>query len=542
MNKNFSQLPAQLVGVWRQLGLNQRFSLVLTAAAVLAGLAALVFWAGRADDALLYGKLDDAEAAKVIAALDDAKVPYRISRGGGAIFVPSDKVHTMRMQLAAKGIPRGDGVGFEIFDKPNFGISDFVQRANYLRAVQGELARTIAQVDAVESARVMIVMPENRLLLDNKKRPTASVFVRVRGNAELPAPSVNAIRFLVANAVEGLQANHVTVVDNLGNVLSENSEADSIGGLSSAQLAVRKNLELYLAKKAEGMLEKVLGPGQAVVRVAADVNFDSLTRVEEKFDPEGSVLRSSTITDENTDSSTANGPAGGTPGVSANTAGDTNAAAAPVTASNTRKKNNTQQFEVNKTTSNLIQSAGSLKRLSAAVFVAQKVEGTGADRKPVARSKEDLEKLRRIVQSALGIQDGADASRKDEVTLEEMPFNGNGLGELATLLQQDGQKQVWLDYAKTGAWPALGLVVLFLFWRAFKRTPMESIPLGVPVADLNAEPTPADATGNPGLPAPRPRANQPGVVTVDVLNQLIRENPNNMTQAIRTWMTTGKNN
>jgi flagellar M-ring protein FliF len=540
MNKNLSQLPAQLAQVWRQLGLNQRFSLVLTAAAVLAGLVALVFWSGRADDALLYGRLDDAEAAKVIAALDDAKVPYRISRGGGAIYVPADKVHAMRMQLAAKGIPRGDGVGFEIFDKPNFGISDFVQRANYLRAIQGELARTIAQVDAVESARVMIVMPENRLLLDNKKRPTASVFVRVRGNTELPASSVNAIRFLVANAVEGLQPNHVTVVDNLGNVLSENSEADSLGGLTSTQLAVRKNLELYLAKKAEGMLEKVLGPGQAVVRVAADINFDSLTKIEEKFDPEGSVLRTSTVTDENTDSSTASGPAAGTPGVSANTTGDTNAAATPVTASNTRKKNNTQQFEINKTTSNLIQSAGGVKRLSAAVFIAQKVEGTGADRTPVPRSKEDLEKLRRIVQSALGIQEGADGSRKDEITLEEMPFNDGGLGELTALLQQDGRKQMWLDYARTGVWPALGLIVLVVFWRAFKRTPLDTIPLGVPLAAEASEP--ATPSGSGGLPAPRPRATQPGVVTVDVLNQLIRENPNNMTQAIRTWMTAEKNN
>src|SRR5204862_3036282 len=132
--------------------------------------------------------------------LDDAKVPYRITRGGGTIMVPSDKVHVMRMQLAAKGVPRpGDGVGFEIFDKPNFGISDFVQRANYIRALQGELARTIAQIDQVDSARVMVVLPENRLLIDKDKHATASVFVRLRGNGSLPPQAVNSIRFLVAN-------------------------------------------------------------------------------------------------------------------------------------------------------------------------------------------------------------------------------------------------------------------------------------------------------------------------------------------------------
>jgi flagellar M-ring protein FliF len=172
-------------------------------------------------------------------------------------------------------------VGFEIFDKASFGVSDFVQRANYARAIQGELARTISQLDQVESARVMIVMPENRLLSDNSRKPTASVFVRVKGSAQLPASAINSIRFLVANSVEGLQANNVSVVDNQGNVLSENQENDSVAGLSNNQLSARRNCEQYLSKKAEGMLEKVLGPGQAVVRVAVDLNWDTISRTEE---------------------------------------------------------------------------------------------------------------------------------------------------------------------------------------------------------------------------------------------------------------------
>src|SRR5580658_9284064 len=177
MNKNLSQTARQLAAIWQQLGLNQRISVVMSTVIVLAGLGALAFWSSRVDYSLLYGKLDEGEAAKVIAALDEAKVPYRISRGGGSILVPSDKVYQVRMQMAGKGIPRGEGVGFEIFDKANFGISDFVQRANYTRAIQGELARTIGQLDEIESARVMIVMPENRLLADNLRKPTASVFV-----------------------------------------------------------------------------------------------------------------------------------------------------------------------------------------------------------------------------------------------------------------------------------------------------------------------------------------------------------------------------
>jgi len=225
MNKNISQLGQQLLGIWNQLGVNQRVSMVIATLVVIGGLSGVGYFSSRADYALLYGKLDETEAGKVIAALDESKVPYKV-RSGGAIFVPADKVYQVRMQMASKGIPRGEGVGFEIFDKANFGISDFVQRANYTRAIQGELARTIAQLDEVESARVMIVMPENRLLNDNLRKPTASVFVRVKGNGQMPASAVNSIRFLVANSVEGLQANNVSVVDNQGNVLSENQEND----------------------------------------------------------------------------------------------------------------------------------------------------------------------------------------------------------------------------------------------------------------------------------------------------------------------------
>src|SRR5580658_5203578 len=228
MNKNLNQLGQQLLGIWKQLGLNQRISIVMATGVVVLGLGTMAFWSSRPDFALLYGKLDDGESSKIIASLDESKVPYQVR--AGAIYVPSDKVYAVRMQMAGKGIPRGEGVGFEIFDKANFGISDFVQRANYIRAIQGELSRTIGQLDQVESARVMIVMPENRLVADASRKATASVFVKVRNSATLPSASVNSIRFLVANSVEGLQVNNVSVVDNAGNVLSADEDNDTIAG------------------------------------------------------------------------------------------------------------------------------------------------------------------------------------------------------------------------------------------------------------------------------------------------------------------------
>jgi flagellar M-ring protein FliF len=528
MTRNLSQLGRELAAIWKQLGLNQRISIVLATGVLLLGLLGIGWWSSRADYSLLYGRLDEAEAAKVIAALDEAKVPYKVSRGGGSILVPADKVYQLRMQMAGKGIPRGEGVGFEIFDKANFGISDFVQHANYNRAIQGELARTIGQLDQVENARVMIVMPENRLLTDNQRKPTASVFVRVKGNSRLAPSSVDSIRFLVANSVEGLQANNVSVVDNLGNVLSQNQENDSVAGLSANQLTARRDAEQYLTRKAEGMLETVLGPGQAVVRVSAEINWDTITRVDEKYDPDGQVVRQSTINDENTESAVA--VAGGAPGANANNGDNaTNAPATPSNASHTRKKVTNNSYEINKSTSNILQAAGGTKRLSAAIFVAQRFEGKGTDRKAVPRSPEELQKIRRIVQSALGIMEN-DPARKDEITLEEIPFNDQPAVEIAQQLDKQEKKMFWLDTAQKFVYPGLALLVFFIFWRGFKRVRTEDIPIGVPIGNGNSH------AANRGVtPAP-------GVVTVDVLNQLVKENPANMTQAVRSWLANGKTN
>jgi flagellar M-ring protein FliF len=534
MNKSISQVGQQLAGIWKQLGLNQRISVVMATGVIVFGLIALAYWSSRVDYALLYGKLDEAEAAKVIAALEESKVPYKVTQAGGSILVPADKVYQVRMQMAAKGIPQGEGVGFEIFDKANFGISDFVQHANYTRAVQGELARTISQLDQVESARVMIVMPENRLLGDIGRKPTASVFVRVKGNAPLPSSAVNSIRFLVANSVEGLQANSVSVVDNQGNVLSENQENDSVAGLSDNQLTARRNFEQYLTKKAEGMLEKVLGPGQAVVRVSAEINWDTITKTEEKFDPDGQVVRTSTINDETTDSTTQN--TGGTPGLAANSSPDgsnTNSAATPVNGNHSRKKVTNSSYEINKTTSSILEAAGGLKRLSSAVFIAQRFEGKGPDRKAVARTPAELEKIRRIVQSALGIQEIGGTDRKDEITLEEMPFNDEFSTELTQQFDQREKRQFWTDLGQKMIYPALAIGILFMFWRALKQTNADEIPIGIPIGNGNGNAYGQGRHLKPGAPGS-------GIVTAEVLNQLIREDPANVSQAVRTWLTRGK--
>jgi len=532
---NLSKLGGQLLAIWKQLGVSQRVSVIAATFVLVAGLGSLALWSSHADYSLLYGKLSDSEASKVIAALDDAKVPYKIGSGGGSIMVPADKVYQMRMQLAGKGIPSGDGVGFEIFDKPNFGISDFVQRANYTRAIQGELARTIGQINEVESARVMIVMPENRLLLDKDKHPTASVFVRVRGNTQLQPSSIASIRFLVANAVEGLSPNSVTVVDNLGNVLSADNDNDSIAGLTTSQLSAQRNLEQYLGKKAQDMLEKVLGPGQAIVRVSAEINFNTLTTTEEKFNPDGQVVRTQTKNDESIDSTTTSSTAAA--GITANTTTETNSTkattAAPVSNSNNRKTTSTVEYEIGKTTSNTTQAAGGIKRLSAAVTVAARYEGEGADRKVVNRTPEELNKLKQIVIGAIGIQSGADNGRGDNITLEELPFNDEFATTVTQQMDQQQRREYWWDTARNMVYPALGVGALLLLLRLFKRTPVQEIPLGIPVGRILGN---GSSNGNGNGNGHWLPEQQPGVVTVDVLNRLIKENPSNMSQAIRDWM------
>ncbi|HEX3624898.1 MAG TPA: flagellar basal-body MS-ring/collar protein FliF [Verrucomicrobiae bacterium] len=535
MNQNLSKLLAQLRAIWSQLGASQKMTVLAATFVLVGGLSALSIWSSRADYGLLYGGLSDSEAAKVIAALDDAKVSYKT--GNGSIYVPTDKVYTLRMELAGKGIPSGDGVGFEIFDKPNFGISDFVQHANYTRAIEGELARTIGQLDDVEAARVMIVQPENRLLLDKSTYPTASVFVHVRSHSELSQQSINSIRFLVANSVEGLKPNHVAVVDNLGNVLAENTDDGSLTGLTDTQLAARRNLEQYLAKKAQDMLEKVVGPGQAVVRVSADINYDTMTQTQEKFDPDGQVIRTETKNEENNDSSTANtasGPVGITANINTNS---TQAANSPVNNSQNHKTTSTTEYEIGKTTSSLVQNAGGIKRLTASVTVSEQMEGTGADRKPVARTPEQIDELTKLVSSALGI----DATRGDTVSLEELPFNDDYATGITTELNKEQQQDFWIGLGRNAVYPVLGIAALFVLLRTFKRTPIQEIPIGVPVGRLIAKQNGnGNGNGNGHGHHGDDFEPQPGVVTVEVLNRLIKENPANMTQAIRDWMNKGR--
>ena len=545
MNNSFQELLQQLASVWKAIGINQRVSIVLAGLVVLIGLGGIAVWSSREDYTVLFGNLAEAEASKVINALDEAKIPYKV-RGGGSISVPADKVHSLRIQLAGKGIPGGGATGFSLFDKPNFGISDFVQRVNYMRAIQGELSQTISRVDGIESAQVMLVMPENRLLVEYQKKPSASVFLKLRGNVPISASTVNAIRFLVANAVEGLNPEGVSITDNIGNLLTDAFDNDPITGATSSQLKQRREYENYLAKKVESFLAPYVGgPARVMARVSVDLDSTSMQRKETKFDPESQVTRTETVTDERIDntSSTLTG-AVGAPGTATNANTDTNSPAgtSPMTKNNTSKKVTQNNYEINEITTTQSQIPGSTKRISAAVFIPIEYTVSGSNRVAVPRSPVEMMKIRSAVRSALGIVTNSVDGRVDELAVEEIAFNDQPSLELTQRLEKSERQRLWIDIARDSVFPLLGVGVLALFWRIFQKTSIDEIPIGIPIGAASGDggsQINGFASGLRAGSAGDPDEVQPFVMTADMMNQLMKENPANMTHALRTWMTRG---
>ena len=524
-----NKLAQSLLALWKQLGLNQRVSLVLSAFVVVCAMSAIFVWARRPDYQLLYARLGEKDAASVIGYLQAQNIPHQVTAGGSAVQVPADQVYKVRMDLAAKGLPAGDGVGFEIFDKGQFGLSDFVQRTNYLRAIQGELARTITQVQGVQAARVLIVQPENRLLMtDQNTKSTASVFIDL-GSGRLEPDQVNAIRHLVANAVQGLSPDDVAIVDNHGRVLSEELKQDPTLGTASSQMRYRQQVEDYLAKKVESMLAEVIGPGNAVVRVSADIETEATTLTEEKYDPEGQVVRNQTTT-EDTSSSVESRANGGNVGVSANVPEKSNGSetSRPTATTQQDRKNHTISYEINRTLTNITRSPGTIRSITAAVFIAPRAAATasGASGAPAKRTPEELNALRQVVINALGLKAAPGQSLDSLVTIEEESFAVEPVAQEAAAIQGEGRVLSWVEAASHWAgFVGAGLVML-VFIRLLSRQKAEPIPVEV----LTLSP---DAVAR-SLPSSTH-------VSADTLNELIRQKPANIGAALRDWVATNNN-
>jgi flagellar M-ring protein FliF len=529
-----------LLELWKQLGLNQRVSLAVAAMAVIGGLVGVVLWSQRPDFQLLYAGLGDKDAASVISYLQAQNVPFKATANGSTVHVPATMVYKLRMELASKGMPSGEGVGFEIFDKGQFGLSDFVQRTNYIRAVQGELARTIMQLQGVKTARVMIVQPENRLLLTEQGvKSTASVFVDV-GGGRLEMDQVNAIRHLVANAVQGLAPDQVAVIDNRGRTLSEELKQDPTLGTASSQIKYRQQVEDYFSKKVESMLASVIGPGNAVVRVSADIETEATTMSSEKWNPDSAVVRSQTQTDDTTNTHETRA-GGGATGVSANVpekAANNPETSRPISESTQDRKVKTTSYEIDRTTTSVTRTPGTVKSLTAAVIIAPRMMADpapiGPDGKPgptpppheQKRSAQELEALRQIVINALGIKVTA-GQPIDTVTLQEQKFEQPDLSAAQAPMPIETRVENWSEAASRWGAVVGSALVLLVFWRLFKRQKPEPVPIEVLAM------TPDQASGS---------LTNTTNVTPELLNELIRQKPANIGIALREWVTAGAGN
>jgi len=484
-------LGQQLLAIWEQLGISQRVTVVLSGLALVTALGFIVFYTSRGDYALLFGRLGPEEAGKVVQSLDEQSIPYKVGEGGGSIFVPRDLVHKTRMTLASEGIPKSGGVGYELFDKPTFGQSDMAQRVNRLRAVQGELARSINEMEGVESSRVMVVMQENRLIVDPTKKPTASVFVKLATAGLLNQQGVNAIRFLVANAVSGLKYNNVAVVDNFNNTLAGGEDDGSFAAVSGTRLQAQRNLEKYLSQKVKNLLEATLGPGQALVAVNAEIDHDQMITEDLKLTPLGQVERSTTIKSEKSTNTSAR--AGGTPGTPLNIS--TGNATQPGLAGNILENNESvTQFANSHSRTNLTRLPGGIQRVTASVVVNQQM----VDGEPVARAIPEMTTLTNLVTQALGLKTVVGSG--DSVVVSEMAFNTTAADALNEKFDTDQQRSFMWSIARTVLYVLLGFAALFAFWKLVQRSAEEVIPTGVPVGQLVMGGVPAHAGAVAGVP------------------------------------------
>ena len=369
----------------------------------------------------LYNQLPQEEAAAVVQYLDTNKIPYQISGNGTQINVNAEQVHQIRLKLAGEGIPSpGSGVGYEVFDHQDaLGTSNFVNNINYLRAMEGELARTIATMEPIDKARVHLVIPKRELFSRDKKPPTASVALDMKPGKTLAGKEVQAIRHLVSTAVPGLEPTRITIVDNKGNLLARGGEEEDISAMVSDAEEYRINYQKRLEDKLEIMIDKVVGDGNSDVSVAAEVSFDRVVRKSEKYDPEGQVARS---TQNVTESESSRDRDADTNVSVANNLPDPQAGQANVMSErNADKEEETINYEISKVEENQVKQVGTVNRLSVAVLVnsAFSVNEQG-EVVEVPRSAEEVDRIQRLVESAIGYNE----DRGDSVTVVNMVFPG----------------------------------------------------------------------------------------------------------------------
>jgi len=533
----------QTIGLTHNPIARQLMVMIAIAASVALGVA-VVLWSQTPNYSLLYGSLAQMDAVDVVAALEQAGIPFKVDEGSGAVMVPSKDLHQARLKLAGDGLPRGDSMGFELLQQESgLGTSRAVEAARFHRALEGELARTISTLDTVKSARVHLATPKQSVFVRKRKHPSASVVIKLYSGRALEQAQVASIVHLVASSVPELEASKVTVVDHKGNMLSGNIDTREMM-LTATQFEYTNKLEEHYQQRVVDILTPFIGAERIRAQVTADVDFTVTEQTAERFNPDLSALRSEQINEQSSKLTSVQGvpgaisnqpPAAGTaPQQAGGEAAGSGAAGEPLNVS----KRATRNYELDKTISHTRLSSGNLRRLSVAVVVDDLVT-TDADGNSTRRERtpEDISRITQLVKEAIGFS----AERNDSVRVINAAFRVPPPPEPLPELAIWEQPWVW-DLARQVGGLLLVLILIFmvLLPTMKKLTVAPTIVAGSVEGSaagqnmLGAEGTAEggeDGHGAVKLPGPAKYED-----TLDAARQLVQDDPKRVAQVVRSWV------
>ena len=446
-------------------------------------IAFFIFLAVRLNTAqmsLLFSELDTKDSGKIVAQLEATGVPFQLRAGGTQILVPSDQVLRLRVTMAESGLPNGGSVGYEIFDKSEgLGTTNFVQNINLVRALEGELARTIRAISKIDEARVHLVMPKRELFSRHKQEPSASVVVRTQGHVKLAKAQVLAIQHLIAAAVPGLTPRRISIIDGRGRLLARAGEENTEGEVMAEDAEdLRRSYENRLVRTVEGLVEQSVGLGNVRVQVAVEMDFDRISTNTESYDPDGQVVRSTQSVEESANNTDKTGTStvsvgNNLPDADSN---DDNGSSA----SRSTRTEETVNYEITKTVTTHVRESGTIRRLSVAVLINGSYKSNDeGDIVYQPRAKEEMEKLEALVRSAIGF----DAKRGDKLELINLRFtNPNDLiapreGPLFGLTKSD-----YFRIGEIFVLAIVGILVILLVVRPLVARTLDALPSALEAA------------------------------------------------------------
>ena len=438
-----------------------------------------------ADMALLYSDLDSGDSAKIISKLETLNVPFELRADGRQIMVPADKALRLRMTMAEEGLPNGGSLGYEIFDRSeSFGTTNFVQNINLVRALEGELGRTIRALGQVSEARVHLVLPKRQLFSRKQQEPSASVVIKTRGPAKLGKTQVLSIQHLVAAAVPQLKVNRISIIDHRGRLLARAGSEDASGFTGANDNdEIRRAQEQRLVRAVEEMLEQSVGIGKVRAQITTDMDFDRITTSSESYDPEGQVVRSTQNVEETANSQDQKKGSGVTVSNNLPDAKDAGGQNRDSSVSRSQRTEETVNYEISKTVRQHVRELGSIKRLSVAIMV-DGFYTTTADGKREYKPREqaELDKLATLARTAVGY----DAKRGDTLEIINMQFVNALDRDLDTVEPLFGlSKSDYFRIAEIFVLAAVGILVILLVVRPLVARTLESLPTALAGGDQN---------------------------------------------------------